>query len=92
MPVIIILMYHLYAFQLLHRLYTENQDCGDDTGTVKFASDVLLEALTNETPNPQLQRTAVHDWVALVRTFYGILHPTAVQALLNLPDYDIQVH
>lgn len=90
-------VYRLYALKGLHRLYIlvqccDRLDCLDDAGTVKFASDALLAALLDRAPNPQLIRSASHDWVALVRTFYGILHPTAVQPLLNLQDSDIQVH
>lgn len=63
----------------------------DDTGTLRFACDSRLDALLSLAPNPQLLCTASHDWVALVHTFYGILHPVAVQPLLNLEDHDIQV-
>lgn len=89
-------VYRLYALKGLHRLYIlvqscDRLDCLVDAGTVKFASDALLAALLSMAPNPQLIRSASHDWVALVRTFYGILHPTAVQRLLNLEDSDIQV-
>jgi hypothetical protein len=69
----------------------ERFDYVPDTGTLKVAPDTLLEALLAETPNPMLQRLANHDSVALLHIFHGIPHPAAVQQLLNLKDFDMQV-
>ena len=68
----------------------ERQDCDDGTGSLEFASESLLDALLDRAIDPHLLRTANHDWESLVHTFHGILHPTAVQPLLNLKD-NIQV-
>lgn len=66
-------------------------NCDDVAGTLKFASDSLLEGLLDESLQPPINRTTSDDWVALVHTFFAILHPNAVQRLLNLDNDDIQV-
>lgn len=67
------------------------KNCVDVAVTLRFASNSLLEALLSESLLPPMNLTASDDWVALVHTFFAILHPTAVQRLLNLDNDDYEV-
>ncbi|KAK9905741.1 hypothetical protein WJX75_005505 [Coccomyxa subellipsoidea] len=59
--------------------------------TLRFASNSLLVAPLSESLLPPMHLTASDDWMALVHTFFAILHPTAVQRLLNLDNDDYEV-